>query len=76
MLDDVVVLDDGAVLDGYCELLGEVVDDGAEDDGVVDELWSAELVWANAPQLMPAAQRNVMSLMCFCMMFLLPRSVV
>jgi len=70
--------DDGEVLEGYCELLDED-DDGLDDedeDGLEDEFWSDELVCANAPQHMPAAQRNVMSLVGFCMMFLLLRSVV
>ena len=57
---DELVDDDGAVVDGYCELLG--VDDGV-DEGVEDGLdWSVELVCANAPQDTPAAQRNAMSL--------------
>jgi hypothetical protein len=59
-VDDGEVVDDGDVLDGYCELLG-VVDDG-EDEGFADEFWPDEVVCANAPQLKPAAQRNVMSL--------------
>ena len=57
--EDGAVLD-GDVLDGYCEVLG--VEDGLVDDGLDDVLWSDELVWANAPQHMPAAQRNVMNL--------------
>ena len=66
-------VEDGDVLDGYCELLLGVEDD----DGV---FWSDEdedeLVCANAPQHMPAAQRNVMILVrCFMMIFLLLRSV-
>ena len=47
-------VEDGEVLDGYCELLG--VDDDDELFGSVDDG-----VCANAPQHMPAAQRNVMS---------------
>jgi hypothetical protein len=40
VLDDGDVLD-GDVLDGYCELLDEGVED---DDGLDDVLWSDELV--------------------------------